>query len=140
MLPPLLLVCCSRTTNCLPTEPSNASYTANMPPRKRSYAQAYPDYAYDYFVADPLPAVPPARYAYGAPGSSSNPIVLDEPTPPKPKKQRRKVAAGTSAGPAPEKRGAIMKKKCPQNILERLERVREQRYVLRVVLSPYICR
>lgn len=58
-------------------------------------------------------------------GSSSNPILLDSPPAPSPKKRRR--GAKDPDAPVPEKRGAIMKKKCPQNILDRLERVRDQR-------------
>lgn len=66
-------------------------------------------------------------------GSQRNPIELDlTPPPPSPaplppaKKQRKKKDPNDSA---PEKRGAIFKKACPKNILERVERVISQRYV-----------
>ena len=51
-----------------------------------------------------------------------------EPQPPqKPAPKRQKKVKDPNA-PAPEKRGAIFKKKCPQNILERVDRVISQRY------------
>lgn len=62
---------------------------------------------------------------YGLPGAGPlNPIHLD--SPPKPKRQRK---AKDLDAPAPEKRGAVFKKKCPQNILDRVERVMSQRCV-----------
>lgn len=61
------------------------------------------------------------------PGSSSNPISLDSPPPKTPAAKRQKKQKGPDA-PIPEKRGAIFKKKCPKNILERVERVMSQRY------------
>ena len=73
-----------------------------------------------------------SNYATAA-GSSSNPIVLDD-TPPKPKRQRK---AKDSSAPAAEKRAARMKARPPQNILERLERVRLQRHVEHRVFCPY---
>lgn len=44
----------------------------------------------------------------------------------KPSVKRQKKSKNLDA-PAPEKRGAIFKKKCPQNILERVDRVISQR-------------
>lgn len=44
---------------------------------------------------------------------------------PKPKRTRK---TKDPAAPPPEKRAAIFKKKCPQNIAERVERVISQRY------------
>ena len=53
-------------------------------------------------------------------------VALD--TPPA-KRQRKGKKVKDVDVPATEKRGAIFKKKCPQNILERVERVMSQRYV-----------
>ena len=69
-------------------------------------------------------------------GSSKNPIILDSPplpssslpaTKPPPAKRQRKRKDPNA--PEEEKRGAIFKKKAPQNILDRVYRVMEQRYV-----------
>jgi hypothetical protein len=49
------------------------------------------------------------------------------PETPKRKRQRKTKDVDLDA-PVPEKRNAIFKKKCPQNILERVERVISQRY------------
>ncbi len=48
---------------------------------------------------------------------------------------RKKAADAGPPAPKPEKRGAIFKKKCPQNILDRVERVMTQRYVEETLLS-----
>ena len=69
-----------------------------------------------------------SSYDYAPPGSSSNPIPLDSPPAKAPAKKRQRKAKDPDA-PVPEKRLAIMKRKCPQNILERLERVQTQRRV-----------
>lgn len=51
--------------------------------------------------------------------------------PPPPKRGRKKAAPSADAsGSQPEKRGALFKRKCPQNILDRVERVMTQRYVV----------
>jgi len=57
-------------------------------------------------------------------GSSSNPIMLDTPPRPTAKKPRKKADPDA---PQPEKRGALFKKKCPKNILDRVDRVISQR-------------
>ena len=62
-------------------------------------------------------------YAAAGSGSSSNPINLDSPEP-KPKRARK---AKNPNAPVPEKRGAVLKKNCPKNIMERAFRVRDQR-------------
>ncbi|THG97957.1 hypothetical protein EW026_g4159 [Hermanssonia centrifuga] len=80
-----------------------------------------------------IPAASGLSYAQcGVAGSSSsNPILLDSPPPlakaPAAKRQRK---TKNSDAPPPEKRGAIFKRKCPQNILERLERVNQQRFFM----------
>ncbi|KAK0505398.1 hypothetical protein EDD18DRAFT_1129186 [Armillaria luteobubalina] len=45
-------------------------------------------------------------------------------------KAKAKAKIPREAKPKPEKRGAIFKKKCPQNILDRLNRVTEQRFFM----------
>jgi hypothetical protein len=85
-----------------------------------------------------IPAVHPARPSIAAydPHPYSYPAKLGPPVPqmqaanteapPAAKKQRKKKADPDA--PVPEKRGAIFKKKCPNNILERVDRVMSQRY------------
>ena len=52
------------------------------------------------------------------------------PSPPPPKKGRKKADPAADAnGSQPEKRGAVFKSKCPQNILDRQARVMTQRCV-----------
>ena len=51
--------------------------------------------------------------------------------PPPPKRGRKKAdPAAEASGSQPEKRGAVYKAKCPQNILDRVERVMTQRCVV----------
>ena len=71
--------------------------------RKRKVAQASPE---------PGPSIPQA-------GSS-------QPTAPAKRGRKKKVTDDTQSGP--EKRKAIFRPQCPQNILERVERVMTQRY------------
>ncbi|KAI0362357.1 hypothetical protein OH77DRAFT_1515614 [Trametes cingulata] len=97
-----------------------------MPPRKRKATEdPYSDWA--------STAAGSSSYAYSATypavaGSSSNPIVLDSP-PKKPAAKRQRKAKDPNA-PVPEKRGAIFKKACPQNIIERVHRVERQRFFM----------
>lgn len=56
-------------------------------------------------------------------GKYESTVALDVPAPKKKRKTKDPDA------PVPEKRGAIFKKKCPQNILERVDRIISQRYV-----------
>ena len=84
-----------------------------MPPRKRKATE-------DPYISCGYPYASGAAAA--APGSSNNPIELD--SPPKAKRQRK---AKDPDALAPEKRGAIFKKVCPKNIIERVERVMGQR-------------
>ena len=94
-----------------------------MPKRK---ANVY-DYPTDYLPTLAGPSYHPA-HLYGVPGSSSNPILLDSPPAKAPAAKRQRKAKDPDA-PVPEKRGAVLKKKCPKNIEERLERVLTQRRV-----------
>ncbi|KAF8801681.1 hypothetical protein BYT27DRAFT_7235662 [Phlegmacium glaucopus] len=48
-------------------------------------------------------------------------------TPPPKKRQKKAAPAADASGSEPEKRGAVFKSKCPQNILDRVERVMTQR-------------
>ncbi|RDX56548.1 hypothetical protein OH76DRAFT_395626 [Lentinus brumalis] len=86
-----------------------------MPPRKRKATEDATS------CGDPYPS----GTSYGTPGSSTNPLVLD--SSPKPKRQRK---AKDPDAPAPEKRGAIFKKMCPKNIIERVQRVMGQRFYM----------
>ncbi|GJE85079.1 hypothetical protein PsYK624_011560 [Phanerochaete sordida] len=86
---------------------------------------------------DWLPTVPTSSYpAYNydpAPGSSSNPILLDSPpakAPAKAPARKRQKKAKDPDAPEPEKRLAKMKPRCPQNIMDRLERVQTQRFFM----------
>lgn len=69
----------------------------------------------------------PPNYGVTAAGSASSPIAVD--SQPKTKRARKTKDPNT---PAPEKRGAVFKKACPQNIMERAMRVVTQRCVLSV--------
>ncbi|KAK0448525.1 hypothetical protein EV421DRAFT_1782786 [Armillaria borealis] len=71
--------------------------------------------------------VPPKAAA--TPGIKMAPSAA--PTPPKAlAKAKAKAKTPREPKPKPEKRGAIFKKKCPQNILDRLDRVIEQRFFM----------
>ena len=101
-----------------------------MPPKRKAVddhwvptvpAPATPYYPYTT-TSNKYPLPSSSGYSPGA-GSASNPIVLD--SPPKAKRARNTKASE----PPAEKRGAIFKKACPKNIIERVERVMAQRYV-----------
>ncbi|KAG1855009.1 hypothetical protein F4604DRAFT_1590918 [Suillus subluteus] len=62
----------------------------------------------------------PYSYAYTPPATSA--------LPPPVKKQRKKKKDPNE--PAPEKRGAMFKKKCPQSILDRVDRFMAQRFFM----------
>ncbi|KAL4076942.1 hypothetical protein V8B97DRAFT_1355794 [Scleroderma yunnanense] len=70
----------------------------------------------------------PSAYDYCA-SSGSSQVVLSPPAK-KARKGKGKSADGTQTLEKPEKRGAIMKKKCPQSILERVDRVMSQRFFM----------
>ncbi|KAJ7732333.1 hypothetical protein DFH07DRAFT_906092 [Mycena maculata] len=70
----------------------------------------------------------PNRFASSsqtAAGPDLSPAALSPPT----KKPRRNAKASETQTP-PEKRGAIFKKKCPGNIMDRVERVMSQRFYM----------
>lgn len=67
-------------------------------------------------------------YATSTAMPSSSSRVLDTPPVAKPPPIKRQRKMKDADAPAPEKRGAIFKKKCPKNILERLDRVASQRH------------
>ncbi|KAH9952030.1 hypothetical protein B0H21DRAFT_10402 [Amylocystis lapponica] len=71
---------------------------------------------------DDYPNYSSAKYQTGSSLSSRAP-----PAAPPAKKQRKQKDADA---PVPEKRAAIFKKKCPKNILERVERVISQRFFM----------
>ncbi|KAJ7030317.1 hypothetical protein C8F04DRAFT_1113961 [Mycena alexandri] len=78
----------------------------------------------------PIPVTPkatPAAYnTISAASSSQVPLEND----PKPAKKTRRKKGEDSAADTPEKRGAMFKKKCPQNILDRVDRVMTQRFFM----------
>ncbi|KAI0819496.1 hypothetical protein BC628DRAFT_1016088 [Trametes gibbosa] len=94
-----------------------------MPPRKRKATED----PYSERVATVAGA---SSYSCGSsvyPGvasSSSTPLPAKKP----PAKRQRKVK--DSSAPVPEKRGAIFKKACPQNILDRVTRGMTQRFFM----------
>ncbi|KAI0780721.1 hypothetical protein BD413DRAFT_499548 [Trametes elegans] len=98
-----------------------------MPPRKRKATEdPYTDWA--------ATAASSSSYAYtgGYPahaGSSGDPILLDSPPAKMPAAKRQRNTKDPNA-PGPEKRGAMFKKACPQNILERALRVKSQRFFM----------
>lgn len=67
-------------------------------------------------------------YATSTAMPSSSSRVLDTPPVAKPPPIKRQRKMKDADAPAPEKRGAIFKKKCPKTILERLDRVASQRH------------
>ncbi|KAG6845270.1 hypothetical protein H0H87_011679 [Tephrocybe sp. NHM501043] len=71
--------------------------------------------------AETLPQV--SRGGYDMPSSS-------QPGPSKPSKGGRSRKKADADAPKPEKRGAIFKKSCPKNILDRVERVMSQRFFM----------
>lgn len=99
-------------------------------PRKRKAVDDPYDDPYAGWVPGPsIPTMlPPSNYpfpsSYGATaaGSASSPIAIDSP----PKRKRARKTKVPNA-PVPEKRGARFKNACPQNIMERATRVRDQR-------------
>ncbi|KAI0636763.1 hypothetical protein C8Q77DRAFT_1094450 [Trametes polyzona] len=97
-----------------------------MPPRKR---KATNDDPYSYWAATVAGASGhAATYPSNVAGSSSNPNTLDSPARKPVAKRQRKVK--DLSAPVPEKRGAMFKKSCPMNILERAERAKAQRFFL----------
>ncbi|KIJ59187.1 hypothetical protein HYDPIDRAFT_118776 [Hydnomerulius pinastri MD-312] len=103
-------------------QPSGTSMYA--PPATSNYAPQSASYSY-------------ASYPYGggthAGSSMVSPSSVPEALPPPAKKARKgkgKAADGAADEEKPEKRGAITKKKCPNNILDRVDRVMSQRFFM----------
>lgn len=106
--------------------PSYAVSSVSHAPAKGGQAKAVPSPAMN--VSVPPSSSPPQ------PSGSTSAFQLplnDSPAPPAKRGRggRKKAADAGSPAPKPEKRGAIFKKKCPQNILDRVERVMTQRCV-----------
>ena len=128
-------------------EPSSSSMPPDMLPTKRTRTnppRSSKAIASEFSDKSPKPPVVKKARASRAKRSSapSQPApavsVMPEagPSEPPPKKGRKKAApVADASGSEPEKRGAIFKPKCPQNILDRVERVMTQR---RVIFPPYI--
>jgi len=76
-----------------------------------------------------ISAFDPHSFSYPAklaPPVLQNPATSSAVQPPAKKQRKKKVDPDA---PIPEKRGAIFKKACPKNILDRVDRVMSQRYV-----------
>ncbi|CDO72916.1 hypothetical protein BN946_scf185002.g101 [Trametes cinnabarina] len=98
-----------------------------MPPRKRKAIEdPYADWA--------STAAGSSNYAYTglsyAPVASGSSTAVGVDAPPKKPVAKRQRKAKDPNAPVPEKRGAIFKKACPQNIIERVKRVMEQRFFM----------
>jgi hypothetical protein len=109
---------------------SSNSYPASTPTASSSQIQANPGLIDGLPPAkkqrqEPIPS-PQSTPSYPI-ASSSQSSVPSKPTPAK--KTRHKAGNPDDPPPAPpEKRGAMFKKRCPQNILDRVERVMTQRW------------
>lgn len=80
------------------------------------------------------PVAPPSLYR---PPRAPSPRVLSPIKPPPAKRQRKQKDPDSEPAQTPEKRLAIFKKKCPQAIRERAERVATQRYSHKLIaFSP----
>ncbi|KJA24154.1 hypothetical protein HYPSUDRAFT_38918 [Hypholoma sublateritium FD-334 SS-4] len=110
----------SSQTSAPPYTASSASHA----PAKRGRAKAAPSPALNVSVppSSSLPQLSGSTSAFQLPSS-------DPPVPPVKRGRggRKKATDASLPAPKPEKRGAIFKKKCPQNILDRVERVMTQR-------------
>jgi hypothetical protein len=96
----------------------------NRKPRAQKASPAILPAGPSFAAFDPHPYSYPAKLS--PPMSQNRPISKETPTQPPAKKQRKKKADPDA--PVPEKRGAIFKKACPKNILDRVDRVMSQRY------------
>jgi hypothetical protein len=127
---------------CIPASSSTTfrvNTTAKGPdPNLMSYSSTFDSKApYSYAYTPPatsvmtMSSVPYSSYNYSYPYSqptnshAQSQSPYQEALPPPVKKQRKKKKDPNE--PAPEKRGAMFKKKCPQNILDRVDRVMSQR-------------
>ena len=108
----------SKRTRVNPKRSSRAAATTSEPP-------------------DKMPKRPAAKKARVRRAKEQSVPVMSEAgpsqiaAPPPPKRRRKKAApAEDASGSQPEKRGAVFKQSCPQNILDRVERVMTQRCVV----------
>ncbi|KAK0213389.1 hypothetical protein DFS33DRAFT_121896 [Desarmillaria ectypa] len=88
--------------------------------------QLFQDPTYGYSI--PTPSTSQAEALLKA--ATTPDIRVSPRAAPTPQKTPTKVKTPRRPKPKPEKRSAIFKKKCPQNILERLNRVIEQRFFM----------
>ncbi|KAG1855127.1 hypothetical protein C8R48DRAFT_720864 [Suillus tomentosus] len=129
---------------CIPASSSTTfrvnTTTKGPDPNLMSYSSTFDSKApYSYSYTPPttsvmtMPSVPYSSYNYSYPYPQSTHSHVEpqppaqEALPPPVKKQRKKKDPNE---PAPEKRGAMFKKKCPQNILDRVDRVMSQRFFM----------
>ncbi|KAJ7210694.1 hypothetical protein GGX14DRAFT_624755 [Mycena pura] len=107
-----------------PKASSLGAASDGSPPTKRprhtvAHTPNAPSSSYPISTSSLLQAAPSSYYPEPSATGASVPASL-------PAKKSRRKAAGKSTEP-PEKRLAVLKKKCPQNILDRVERVMTQR-------------
>jgi hypothetical protein len=103
-----------------PAKPKPATRKPRAKKQGPAVASAGPSIA----AFDPHPFSYPAKLDLPVPQNHATKIEAAQP----PAKKQRKKKADPDA-PVPEKRGAIFKKACPKNILDRVDRVMSQRYV-----------
>ncbi|KAG1794729.1 hypothetical protein EV424DRAFT_1600681 [Suillus variegatus] len=108
---------------CIPASSSTTfrvnTTTKGPDPNLMSYSSTFDSKApYSYSYTPPTTSLPVSPIHTPSP---------QEALPPPVKKQRKKKDPNE---PAPEKRGAMFKKKCPQNILDRVDRVMSQRFFM----------
>lgn len=105
---------------------STARDTKQGDPSTSTVDSWFSDPTYGYSI--PTPSTSQARAPPKAAAISDIKMAPSAaPTPPK-ALAKAKAKTPREPKPKPEKRGAIFKKKCPQNILDRLDRVIEQRW------------
>ncbi|KIK87552.1 hypothetical protein PAXRUDRAFT_831831 [Paxillus rubicundulus Ve08.2h10] len=114
-----------------------SSYDSSSPTMSSSHHQpGYGSMYKDPATSSYIPAAHTYSYtSYPYHGSSMHPYPssVPEALPPPAKKSRkgmRKSVDNTPVAEKPEKRGAMTKKKCPKNILDRVERVMSQRFFM----------
>jgi hypothetical protein len=111
-----------------PTTQSRAAEIPAQPPAKRQRkTKADPDVSAVPFKGPSMAVYDPHPFSYPAmpaPPTTQN-RAADIPAQPPAKRQRKKKADPDA--PVPEKRGAMFKRACPKNILDRVDRVMSQR-------------
>ena len=106
---------------------AGSSFNFDSPPKRKSRR---PRAKQDARTFIPSTIAPPDPHPYSYPSKPAPSVPQNMATSSKaqpPAKKQRKKKADPDA-PVPEKRGAMFKKACPKNILDRVDRVMSQRY------------